>query len=134
MRPLFANVCDAAQERRLVARIESEAHLWTPMGLTAVDQSVPYYRADGYWNGTVWFPYQWFIWKGLLDLGYGDLAFRIARTALDIWKDEVTATYNCFEHFVVASRGRLASLWRAIHPGLGMVQRLSLSRNADLWV
>ena len=35
-----------------------------------------YYRPDGYWNGAVWFPYQWFIWKALLDLGHGDLAFR----------------------------------------------------------
>jgi hypothetical protein len=39
-----------------------------------------------------------------LDLGYADLAFRIAFTALEIWKSEVGESYNCFEHFIVASR------------------------------
>ncbi len=102
--PFFAGMCDRAQESRLYARLESADHLWTPVGLTAVDQSAPYYRPDGYWNGMVWFAYQWFFWKASLDLGYGDMAFRIARTALDTWRDEVAATYNCFEHFVVASR------------------------------
>ena len=102
--PFIAGICDRAQESRLYERIESADHLWTSVGLTAVDQSAPYYRPDGYWNGMVWFPYQWFIWKALLDLGYSDMAFRIARTALDTWRDEVAATYNCFEHFVVASR------------------------------
>jgi hypothetical protein len=102
--PFFAGVCNPTQERRLYERIESPDHLWTPVGLTAVDQSAVYYRQDGYWNGMVWFPYQWFLWKSMLDLGYGDMAFRIARTALDLWRDEVDTTYNCFEHFVVASR------------------------------
>jgi hypothetical protein len=102
--PFFAGVCNPAQERALYHLIESEDHLWTPIGLTAVDQSAAYYRPDGYWNGAVWFPYQWFIWKALLDLGYGDMAFRIAHTALEIWQAEVAASYNCFEEFIVASR------------------------------
>jgi hypothetical protein len=102
--PFFAGIDDRAQEGRLYARLESPDHLWTPVGLTAVDQSAPYYRSDGYWNGTVWLAYQWFFWKSMLDHGYGDMAFRIARTALDTWRAEVDATYNCFEHFVVASR------------------------------
>ncbi|MBI5029885.1 MAG: hypothetical protein HZB51_05110 [Chloroflexi bacterium] len=102
--PFFAGICNSSQERALYHQIESAEHLWTPVGLTAVDQSAPYYRRDGYWNGAVWFPYQWFIWKALLDLGYGDMAFRIAHTALEIWQDEVAASYHCFEHFIVESR------------------------------
>ncbi|CAG0947455.1 hypothetical protein ANRL1_04139 [Anaerolineae bacterium] len=100
----FAGVCNSTQERALYHLIESTEHLWTPIGLTAVDQSAPYYRRDGYWNGAVWFPYQWFVWKALLDLGYGEMAFRIAHTALEIWQDEVAASYHCFEHFIVESR------------------------------
>jgi len=68
-----------------------------------VDQSAPYFKVDGYWNGAVWFPYQWIVWKALLDQGYSELAHRIGRTALDVWKSEVDATYNCFEHFIVQS-------------------------------
>jgi hypothetical protein len=102
--PFFAGACNPEQERVLYDRMASEEHFWTPVGLTSVDKAAAYYRKDGYWNGSVWFPYQWFTWKALLDLGYGDLAYKIAHTALEIWKDEVGATYNCFEHFIVASR------------------------------
>jgi hypothetical protein len=68
-----------------------------------VDQSAPYYRHDGYWNGAVWMPHQWFLWKTMLDLGQADFAFKIAQTALDLWKAEVDESYNCFEHFLIES-------------------------------
>lgn len=102
--PFFAGVCNLAQERRIIERMTSPEHMWSSIGLVSVDQSAAYYREDGYWNGAVWYPYQWFLWKALLDLGHGDLAFKIARTALDVWKTEVDDTYHCFEHFIVASR------------------------------
>jgi hypothetical protein len=101
--PLIAGVCTDAQEEILLGHLMDENRLWTQIGLSTVDQSAPYYRPDGYWNGAVWFPHQWFIWKTLLDLGKPEEAYRIARTALDLWKSEVEESYNCFEHFVVAS-------------------------------
>jgi hypothetical protein len=102
--PFFAGVCRPEQEQRILQRMTSGERMWSPIGLVSVDQSAPYYRADGYWNGAVWFPYQWFIWKALLDMGYGDLAFEMAHTALEVWKSDVEDTYHCFEHFIVASR------------------------------
>ena len=106
--PLFAGICNAEQEAALIARLTSSERMWTRIGLSTVDQSAPYFKVDGYWNGAVWMPYQWIVWKALLDLGHadvshGDLAHRIGRTALDLWKSEVDATYNCFEHFIVQS-------------------------------
>ena len=101
--PLFAGICNPQQEQRILERMTSPVHMWSPIGLVSVDQSAPYFHEDGYWNGAVWFPYQWFLWKALLDLGYGDLAFQMAHTALDLWKNEVEETYNCYEHFIVAS-------------------------------
>jgi hypothetical protein len=101
--PFFAGVCDADQEASLIARLASPERMWTRIGVSTVDQSAPYFKVDGYWNGAVWFPYQWIVWKALLGLGHGDLAHRIGRTALDVWKGEVDATYNCFEHFIVQS-------------------------------
>ena len=68
-----------------------------------MDQSAPYYRHDGYWNGAVWMPHQWFLWKTMLDLGQADFAFKIAQTALDLWKAEVDESYDCFEHFLIES-------------------------------
>ena len=101
--PLFAGICNAEQEAALIGHLSSDQRMWTRIGLSTVDQSAPYFKVDGYWNGAVWMPYQWIVWKALLDLGHGDLALRIGRTALDLWKSEVDATYNCFEHFIVQS-------------------------------
>jgi hypothetical protein len=99
--PLVAGICTPAQEARLVAALTSETRMWSRCGLSTVDQSAPYYRDDGYWNGAVWMPHQWYFWKALLDLGRADAAYRIAGTGLDVWRREVERSYNCFEHFIV---------------------------------
>ncbi len=99
--PLVAGVCTPGQRRRLLAALGSSQALMTPIGLSTVDQSAPYYREDGYWNGAVWMPHQWFIWKTLLDLGEADLAFHVAQTALTLWANETGLSYHCFEHFII---------------------------------
>jgi hypothetical protein len=101
--PLLAGICTPEQETLLLQRLADPDRFWTGIGLSTVDQSAPYYRKDGYWNGAVWMPYQWFMWKTALDLGQGDFAYQIAHTALDLWKTEVEASYYCFEHFIIES-------------------------------
>lgn len=101
--PLIAGVCDEEQKQILLNRLKSFEHLRTPIGITLVDQQAPYYKHDGYCNGSVWMPHQWFFWKTALDLGDHELAQQIATTALNLWKREVESTYLCFEHFVVES-------------------------------
>lgn len=97
--PIFSGICTVPQKDTLLNRIFSEDRMWTPSGIGVVDQSAPYYRIDGYWNGSVWMPHQWFMWKAMLDLGRCDLAYKIAKKALDIWKNETDASYFTFEHF-----------------------------------
>lgn len=97
--PLFSGICTPEQEKILLEKIFSEKHMWTPAGITVIDQAAPYYRIDGYWNGTVWMPHQWFMWKAMLDLGRPELASKIAQTALDIYEREIEASYYTFEHF-----------------------------------
>lgn len=99
--PLVAGACTTDQETRLTGHLMSPDRMWCEYGISTVDQSAPYYRDDGYWNGAVWMPHQWFFWKALLDLGMADEAHRIAETALGIWQREVSISYNCFEHFIV---------------------------------
>lgn len=101
--PLFAGICTPAQESILLQKLFSEKHLWTPSGMGVVDQSAPYYRTDGYWNGTVWMPHQFFMWKTMLDLGKPELAFRIANTALHIYEKETAESYYTYEHFSAKS-------------------------------
>jgi hypothetical protein len=101
--PLVADCCTPAQTRRLIDHLMTPGRMWSPIGLSTVDQTAPYYRNDGYWNGAVWMAHQWFFWKALLDHGEGDAAYQIAQTALNLWQTEVERTYNCYEHFVVGS-------------------------------
>lgn len=99
--PLVAGIGTPAQTARMLAHLKSPTNLWSRIGLSAVDQSAPYYQNDGYWNGTVWMPHQWFFWKSMLDLGESDFAWQIARTGLEVWKNEVNTSYHCMEHFMI---------------------------------
>jgi len=99
--PLIAGVCNDNQEKRAVQHLMAEDQIWSHIGLSTVDQSAPYYKNNGYWNGSVWMPHQWFFWKTMLDLGYSDFAHKIAKTGLDLWKQETEYSYNCFEHFCI---------------------------------
>jgi len=102
--PLLAGICTDEQKEKLLKHLKTKGEIWSDVGLSAVDQSAPYYSKEGYWNGTVWMPHQWFMWKTMLDIGEADFAFKIADTALNLWKKEVESTYNCSEHFVIESQ------------------------------
>jgi hypothetical protein len=104
--PIFSGICTPQQEEILLDKIFSEEHMWSKAGICVVDKQAPYYRTDGYWNGAVWMPHQWFMWKTMLDLGRTDLAWKIAERALDIWKTETDETYFTYEHwFAKTARG-----------------------------
>lgn len=99
--PLVAGICDSLQTGLLLERLFDASEIWCPIGLSTVSQKAPYYLEEGYWNGAVWMPHQWFFWKTMLDLGRLDLARQIARTGLEVWEREVRESYNCYEHFVI---------------------------------
>ncbi len=101
--PLLAGICTEEQKKALWERLENPAHCWTDFGLSTVDRSAPYYRNDGYWNGSIWMPHQWFFWKAALDDGRADFAWRIAHTALSVYEREVADSYGCYEHITIAA-------------------------------
>lgn len=99
--PLLSGIVSESQKSVLLNKIFSPKHMWTDVGISVVDQSSPFYRNDGYWNGAVWMPHQWFMWKTMLDLNRPDLAYKIAQTGLDTWKKETDKSYHCYEHFQI---------------------------------
>lgn len=101
--PLIAGICNPEQQQQIIGHLFTNGELWTDQGITAIDQTVPYYNKDGYWNGRVWMPHQWFFWKTMLDLNEPEKAVQIAKTALDVWKRETDDSYNCWENFSVES-------------------------------
>ena len=88
------DVCD-----RLWAHLESEQECSTPYGISTVDRTASYFKEEGYWNGAIWMPHQWFLWKAVLDAGKGEFAWKIAETALKTYDRECEASGYCFEHF-----------------------------------
>ncbi len=104
--PIIAGVCNEEQQKAILGHLKSEKEMLSPYGISAVDMTAGYFMVNGYWNGNVWFPHQWFIWKSMLDIGETDFAYKIAQLALDIWKREVDYSYYTFEMVnVVTGRG-----------------------------
>ncbi len=99
--PILSGIVSEQQKSVLLDKIFSPKHMWTDVGISVVDQSSPYYRNDGYWNGAVWMPHQWFMWKTMLDINRSDLAYKIAQTGLETWKKETDESYHCYEHFQI---------------------------------
>ena len=81
----------------MLKHLKSPEELWSPVGISTVDMSASYYYDNGYWNGSVWCPYQYFLWKAMLDIGEGQFAFDIAHRGLNSWKQEIEFSYNTFE-------------------------------------
>ena len=102
--PLVSGICSHGQKEKMFSRLADPERMWTPIGISTVDKQAPYYRTDGYWNGAVWMPHQWFFWKAALNDGRSGFARRIALTALELWEKELRRTRYCFEHFCLSSR------------------------------
>ena len=55
----------------------------TDVGISVVDKWASYFSDSGYWNGSVWMPFQWILWMALINKGETNFAKEIANTALD---------------------------------------------------
>jgi len=97
--PLVSGICTEKQRKRLIKHIMTEEEMWTDYGITTVSYKAPYFRHDGYWNGKIWMPHQWFIWKAMITEGRLQEARKIAETALKVWKRNYEETYNNYEQF-----------------------------------
>ena len=100
--PLYAGACNDQQREALISKLLDKTRLWTKLGIS-VDQKAPHAYTNAYDNETVWISHQWFFWKALLDLGYGQEAFELANTALKVFSDETNRTYHCWEHYTQTS-------------------------------
>ncbi len=43
--PLIAGICTKEQKQKIIASLKSDKHIWSNAGLSAVDQSAPYYKS-----------------------------------------------------------------------------------------
>lgn len=99
--PFIAGITDNKQDEKIIDNIKNG--LETDAGVGVVDKRAPYYTPYGYWNGAVWMPHQWVLYKTYLDRGMYEEAFNISTKALDVWASEVDETYHTFENFSSAN-------------------------------
>lgn len=97
--PLLSDICTPDQARTLIDNLMTPGRLMTPSGITAVDARASYYDREGYWNGSVWMPHQWLMWKALLDYGEGEKAWQVASTALRVYGTEIARSGRTYELF-----------------------------------
>ncbi|MBR3504538.1 MAG: hypothetical protein IKO07_09925 [Clostridia bacterium] len=99
--PALVGAVEPDRAKRMLKNLREG--LMTRYGVSVVDTRAPYFSLSGYWNGSVWVPHQWILWKALLDLGETRLAHRIAMTAMRLWRRETDVDGNCYEHFMLAN-------------------------------
>ncbi|MDO5980045.1 MGH1-like glycoside hydrolase domain-containing protein [Flavivirga spongiicola] len=100
--PIIAGACNDKQRDVIIDKLLDKNRLWTKLGIS-VDKKAPFFNTNAYDNETVWISHQWFFWKTLLDLGYGQEAWDLANTALKVFSDETNRTYHCWEHYTQES-------------------------------
>ncbi len=97
--PLFSG---SVPPERLPGMLEALiTQYFTPNGFAIVSPNSPYYRAEGYPNGSSWPPLQYFFWKTLIALGEMAAARRVAERYLTLYEHNHAETLCCWEQYRV---------------------------------
>lgn len=84
--PLFARICTKDEARIVVEKYLLDSKRFkTKYPVPTVSLDEPSYDSSGFWRGPVWMATNWFIFKGLLNYGYQDIAEEIAESSLNLW-------------------------------------------------
>ncbi len=81
--PLFAQIVSQKEAQDLVNKhLLNKSEFWTnfPVPTTALNEAS--FDPEGFWRGPTWISTNWFIYKGLLNYGFGDIAEEIKRSSI----------------------------------------------------
>ena len=83
--PLFAKILSQEEAGKLVSNhLLNKNEFWTnfPIPTTSLDE--PAFDPQGFWRGPTWIAINWFIYKGLLNYGFNDIAKKIKKSSLEL--------------------------------------------------
>ena len=103
--PLLSNSAPPKRANYLWEHLTDGKGMLTKYGYTVVPRNNKFYRDNGYWNGAVWLPPQWFIWKACYNHGNMPLAKKIAERLLMLWEKNHAQSLCCWEEFRVKTGG-----------------------------
>ena len=95
--PLVSQSVSKELADKFIKKLVNENHFLTKFGLTTVDKKASYYRDDGYWNGHVWAPHNWFFIKAMLTYGYSKEAYKVSQRLLKGFSDAYKRSGNISE-------------------------------------
>ncbi|MDP3733128.1 MAG: trehalase family glycosidase, partial [Candidatus Daviesbacteria bacterium] len=81
--PLFARILEMKEAKKLISdHLLNRKEFWTkfPVPSTALDEEA--FDPKGFWRGPAWIGVNWFIYKGLLNYGFYDIAKEIKESSL----------------------------------------------------
>lgn len=84
--PLFARIYTKDEVESLIKILVDKDKFNTKFLVPTVSLDESSYNPGGFWRGPVWISVNWFIYKGLLNYGYVDLAKKIAFSSIDLIK------------------------------------------------
>jgi hypothetical protein len=81
--PLWAEIASEAQAQALARSLANSDAFARPNGVPSLAATDIEYNPRGRWNGSAWLPWQYLVFRGLLNYGYDEQAKRIAERATD---------------------------------------------------
>jgi glycogen debranching enzyme len=97
--PLIARIPSPDRADRLVAALTDEATFWTPTPLPTVALDESQY-SDDMWRGPSWMNINFFIYEGLRDHGYREIAAQLRRRcmgAIEKWYYEAGGVFEFYD-------------------------------------
>lgn len=83
--PLFARILTQKEAKKLVEEhLLNPNQFWTKYPVPTVSLDEPSFDPKGFWRGPVWIAVNWFIYKGLLNYGFWDIAKQIKKSSVSL--------------------------------------------------
>ncbi len=81
--PLFCGVLTKSEARTLVeVHLLNEEKYWSKFPIPTMSMESDIFDPDRYWRGSTWININWFVYKGLRDYGFHDVAEELRRRSI----------------------------------------------------
>lgn len=81
--PLFAGILTQEEAKKLVEKhLLNPKEFWTTYPIPTVSLDEPSFDPKGFWRGPVWISTNWFIYKGLKNYGFDNIAKQIKESSI----------------------------------------------------
>ncbi|MCX6150918.1 MAG: trehalase family glycosidase [Ignavibacteriales bacterium] len=81
--PMWAGIATKEQAVELMKHMKNPAEFWRNYGVPTLAANDSYYNPIGYWNGPIWVPWQYLIFRGLMNFNYTTDAKELVNKVLD---------------------------------------------------